>query len=447
MTYKLLYLILFLTTINISAQAIDVDLNTAIQLAMKNNHDLKLVQLEKQKADELVSEAWGSSLLPKVNGFANYRRAIKRGEITIETPFFTGAFPEGTENTMTFGANLEQPLFTGAVFLAVRVARIYAEIAEKGVFAYREDLIVNVKKAYYSVLLSKEVLELSKVSLKLAENNLKDSEALFNAGMVSEYDLIRSKVQVKNIIPEVEEAEKSVVVAENLLKLILGIDLDKAINITDALEYRRLTVENYVSMKNELNDRNFTLKQLKLQVELQDDAVSYEFTKHFPELYFTATWSSTAQENDPRAFNNWRYKNAVYVGLNLKVPIFNGLQTSSKVQQAKIDLWKAEELLTRQSKFLDNRLREILLSINETEKKVEAYSSAIDEAQLGYDLSVKRYASGLGTQLEMVDGLVSLSRAKVNYFSSVYNYHILHAELDQLLSKQTELYNKNIGDL
>ncbi len=441
MSYKLFCLILFFTPVNTFAQAINVDLETSIKLALKNNHDLKLVQFEKQNSDQLVTEAWGSSLLPKVNGFVNYRRAIKRGEITIETPFFTGAFPEGTENTLSFGANLEQPLFTGAVFLAVRVARIFAEIAEKRIFASREELIVNVKKAYYSVLLSKEVLELSRISLKLAENNLRDSEALYNAGLVSEYDFIRSKVQLKNIIPEVEEAEKSVVIAENLLKLIIGIDLDTQINISDKLVFKRQNLGSYISLKDELNERNFSLQQLKLQVDLQDDAVSYEFTRHFPELYFTATWSSTSQENDPRSFNNWRYKNAVYVGINLKVPIFNGFQTTSKVQQAKIDLLKAEELLDRQSKFLDNRLRELLLSINETAKKVEAYSSAIEEAQLGYDLSVKRYASGLGTQLEMVDGLVSLSRAKVNYFSSVYNYHILYAELDQLLSKQTELFN------
>src|SRR5690606_1062240 len=165
-------------------------------------------------------EAWGSSVFPNISGFANYRRALKRGEIIIETPFFSGAFPEGTENTMSIGANLEQPVFTGAIFLAVRVARIYSEIVEKGVHASEAEVIVDVKKAYYSVLLAREVLELSKVSLQLAENNLKDSEALYNARLVSEYDFVRSKVQVKNLLPHVDEAEKSLLLSENLLKLV-----------------------------------------------------------------------------------------------------------------------------------------------------------------------------------------------------------------------------------
>lgn len=441
MLLRYLFLIVYFTYINISAQTINIDLKSAIELALKNNHDHRLSQLAKEKADELVTEAWGSSIFPKINGFANYRRALKRGEIIIETPFFSGSFPEGTENTLSFGANLEQPLFTGAVFMAIRVAKLYAEIAEKGVFASREELIVNVKKAYYSTLLAKEVLELSKLSLKLAENNLKDSEVLHNAGLVSDYDLIRSRVQVKNLIPEVEEAAKTVVVSENLLKLITGIDLESNLVINDSLNFKKLDAGTFNSLKETLNERNYSIQQLRLAVDLQDDAVDYEFTKHFPELFFTATWASTAQENDPRSFNNWRFKNSVYIGLNLKVPLFNGFQTTSKVQQAKIDLWKAEEEYKKLSKVMNNRLKEILLSISETEKKVDAYASAIEEAELGYSLSVKRYANGLGTQLEMVDGLVSLSRAKVNYFSSVYNYYILHAELDQLVSKQTEFIN------
>lgn len=437
-----LFLLVFCFTYgNIFGQAIEVDLKSAIELALRNNHDLKLAKLDKQKADELVKEAWGSSVFPNINGFANYRRALKRGEITIETPFFSGAFPEGTENTLSIGANLEQPLFTGAIFLAVRVARVYAEIAEKGVFASEEELIVNVKKSYYSLLLTKEVLALSKITLKLAENNLRDSEALFNAGLVSEYDLIRAKVQVKNLIPEVEEAEKSVILAENFLKLITGIDTDKSLIIEDSLYFKKVQQSDFDSLREMLPGRNYNLLQLKLQTELQGDAVSYEFSKHFPELYFNASWSTTSQENDPRSFNEWRYKNAVYIGLNLKIPLFNGFQTTSRVEQAKIDLWKSEEQYIKSAKIFDTRLKEIHLSIKETENKVSAYSAAIEEAQLGYDLSVKRYANGLGTQLEMVDGLVSLSRAKVNYYSSVYNYHILHAELDQLLSNQTGFIN------
>lgn len=436
MNIKLLFLLISLITINLFAQSITIDLNTAIQLALKNNNDIKIARLTKQQADERVSEAWGSAIFPSINGFVDYKRALKRGEITIETPFFTGSFPQGTENTLSIGASLEQPLFTGAVFLAVRLARLYAEIAEKSVFASESEVAVNVSKAYYSVLLSREVLNLYELTLDLAENNLKDSESLFKAGLISEYDLVRSKVQVKNLIPQLEEAKNSVTLSENLLKLVTGLDMETELVIRDSLFFKKQEFADFDLSKEMLLERNHLLNQLRLQINLQDDAVFYQFTKHFPELYFNANWSSTAQENDPRSFNKWRYKNAVYIGLNLRVPIFDGFQTSSRVQQARIDLLKAEEEYDKYFRLLKNRLKDILLSISETEKKIEAFRSTIEEAQLGYDLSVKRYLNGLGTQLEMVDGLVSLSRAQVNYFSSIYDYKILLAEFDQLLNKQ-----------
>ena len=168
-----------------------------------------------------------SSVFPKINGFAEYNRAIKRGVIIIETPFFNGSFPQGTENTLTVGATLEQPLFTGAIFLAVRIAETYADIQNKFVEASQDEVIVSVKKAYYSVLLADEVVNLAKMNLSLAQDNLKNTEAMFNAGVVPEYDYVRAKVQVQNLIPELQQTENSYILAKNLLKLLTGLDLDK----------------------------------------------------------------------------------------------------------------------------------------------------------------------------------------------------------------------------
>jgi len=176
-------------------------------------------------------------------------------------------------------------------------------------------------------------------------------------------------------------------------------------------------------------------------MQLQDDAISYQFTKHFPELYFNGNWQTQAQENDPRSFNNWRYKNSVYVGLNLKIPIFDGFQTTSKVEQARVDFYKAKEEYDKTVKLLKNNLKDVFLSIDEAKKKLDSYKATIEEAELAYDISQKRYSSGVGTQLETIDAMVSLTRAKVNYYNSIYDYYILHAQLDQLLANEIELSN------
>ena len=243
---------------------------------------------------------------------------------------------------------------------------------------------------------------------------------------------------MQNILPEVEQAKNSIKVAKNSLRYVLGLDLTQPFIVEDSLVFAELTTDDYETSSQIMNNQNFTLQQLKLQIELQDKAVSYEFSKHFPELFLTGGWQASAQENE-RAFNSWRYINSVYVGLNLKVPIFNGFQTTSKVQQAKIEMMKAEEEFVKTDQLFKNQLDNLLLRIEETKNKISAYAATINEAQLGYDISVKRYSNGLGTQLENIDALVALTRAKINYLDAIFTYYDLHANLEALLASEVKV--------
>lgn len=433
-------------TFNLFAQdeAIVLDLEKSIKLALEYNHDLKLAKFDEMKAEEQVDEAWGSAVLPKINGFAEYNRAIKRGVITIDAPElgFSGSFPQGTENTLTLGATLEQPLFTGAIFLATRVAETYAEIQKKFVDATEDEVIANVKRAYYAVLLAEEVVDLAEMNLNFAEDNFKNTEIMFNAGVVPEYDYVRANVQVQNLIPELQQSQNSYLLSKNLLKLVTGLPQEAEITINDSLFLKEIPLSDIEELDEILLNRNPSLKQLELQISLSDDAVSYEFTKHFPELYFNGNWQAQAQENDPRSFNRWRYNNSVYIGLNLRIPIFDGFQTTSRVEQARIDLYKSREQYDKTVKELKNSLEDIILSIKQKRKQLDSYKATIEQAELAYDISQKRYASGVGTQLETIDAMVALTRAQVNYYNSMYEYYVFHAQLDQLLSNENN-FSKN----
>ncbi len=423
-----------------SAQdVLNLNLEKSIQIALENNQDLMIANLELKKADEQVTEAFGSSVLPNIQGSVNYQRALKRGEFIIETPFFSGSFPQGTENTMSVGVTLDQPLFTGAVFFATRIANVYADISKTVYYSTKAQLIKNVKSAYYSYILSEQFLKLSNITLEAAENNMNDVKVRYDAGVAPEYDLIRARVQVQNLLPEVQKAENSITLAENSLKLVLGLQIEQQIEIDDSLEFSEIEIEDYPFLSSILEKKNFTLQQLKLQIELQDKAASYEFSKHFPELYFFGNWAAIAQENDPRSFWNWRYKNSLYIGLNLKVPIFNGWQTTSRVHQAELELEQVKEQFDFTNNSLKNKLENILLGIKETRFQIDAYSSTVEQAQTGYDISLKRYASGVGTQLETIDSLVELTRARVNYLNSIFDYYVLHAELEELLSTEVKV--------
>ncbi len=423
-----------------SAQS-KLTLNNCIELALENNHDHKQIILDREKAEEQVREAYGSSLFPSIDGDVTYSRAVKRPRFIIETPFFSGSFPAGSKNTLTASVNAEQPLFTGAMFLAVNIAETFADISKKAEEYSEIELVTNVKEAYYTLLLADNLIELAEVQLERAEKNLKDAKSMYDAGLIAEYDYIKANVEYQNSIPALTETKNQFVLAENNLKLIIGKELDEKISLEGELSYSKTSGAEYDNSEQVVLSKNKMIQQMALDVEMKDLVKSYQFTEHLPKINAFANWQTQAQE-DNRAFNDWRYINSLSIGLTLKVPIFKGFTLDSKVEQAEIDYKRSREGLAGVKKAVLNQYENTVRSINKTEEQIEAYKLAKDEATKAYNMATKRFNSGLGTQLEVSDALVGLTSAEVNLLQSIHQHYVYNANLDLILGKNiNELKN------
>lgn len=443
---KIISVILILFAISNYAQEniIHLNLNKSLEMALEGNHDIKKASLNHEKAEEQVRQAYGSSLFPSIEGSGNYSRAIKKPVFVFDFMGSSQTFEVGSDNSLTFQVNAEQPLFTGAMFLAVRIAETFADISEKNENYTKVDMISKVKEAYYTILLSKNMIRLSEFQLKRAEENKNNTESMYNAGLVAEYDYIKAKVQYQNSIPALSNSKTQYHLAENNLKILLGLELNQKIVINDSLSFSPKLIPNFEDGLDITLSQNQLIQQAELDAEMKDLVASYEFTKHFPELNAFGNWQTQAQESDVRNFKDWRYKNSFTVGLNMRVPIFKGFTIDSQVEQAEIDHKIALEELYKTRKTLKNQYENIVANIDDTKLKIDAYRSALDEANRAYDIAKKRYETGLGTQLELTDSIVGLSRAEYNYQSSVFEYNVLLSQLDLVLGKSVnELLTSN----
>lgn len=437
-------ILVIISVLSVYAQVdkpIELNLSKAIQLALENNHDFKQAKLDFEKAEEQVRQAYGSALFPTIDGSVQYDRALKLRVITFETPFFSGTFPVGTNNTLNGSIVVNQPIFKGAMFLAIKIAETFADISLQSKEQSKLELIQQVKEAYYTYLVSKEYAKLAEVQLKRAKENFDNTKSMFEAGLVSDYDFTKAKVQYKNAIPMKTDAMNQLKLAENNLNLIIGIDLDAKIEIDDSIVYRKINVPDFEEGLNMLYERNKLLKQVELQTKMHDYNVSYEFSKHLPEISAYGNWTVEAQENDPRKFSDWRYYNFISVGLTMKIPIFHGFTTQSQVEQAEIDYKKSVEGLAKTRKNLRNQYENVVLQLKKTSQQIEAYESAEEEAEKGYDIAMKRFKAGLGTQIEVTSAMMEILNAKVNYLRSLLDYNVLSAQLDMLLGKSFEEIN------
>jgi outer membrane protein TolC len=110
------------------------------------------------------------------------------------------------------------------------------------------------------------------------------------------------------------------------------------------------------------------------------------------------------------------------------------LQTSARVDQAKVDFMKSQEQFSAAKDAMVTNIQNIRFRIEEARKRIEAQGSNVEQAEKGYAIATTRYQDGSGTQLEVNDADVALMRARVNKAQAMYDYLVAQADLEQALS-------------
>lgn len=422
------------------ADTLELTLEGATARALEQSHVVETARLNRRIADERVTEAWGGALYPTVTGTASYRRAIKRGVFNLEIPALgpgmpavSRAVPMGKLNTASVGATLEQTIYSGAAFAGVRAAEIFERLSDESLEASRASAALETKRAYYAALLARQLVELNEASLRLAEENLANARSMREAGMIPEYEFRRASSRVAALKPEATAARNNYETAIARLKLAIDLDPDAPVRLVDSLDYDERETPSIEELRERMLDRNPTLRQAALQIRLNEENVNVQRSGHFPTVSASASWTAEAQEDDEKDVLDWRYNNSVYVGVNARVPIFNGLQTTARTEKARLEKRIAEE-------NRDNAVRQYLITLEETvasierlEELIEGYRESVEQARLAYEAAESRFRNGVGAQVEVVEASLALSQARVGYHEAIFNYNVAGATLELLL--------------
>ena len=252
-------------------------------------------------------------------------------------------------------------------------------------------------------------------------------------GSVSEYDYISSNVSVQNALPNLIEAENSVVLSLWQLKALLGIDLEREIDVTGSLmDYESAMAYGYDLQQLDLSN-NSTLKQLELQQEQLDQAVRISKLANLPTLAINAAYLYTALGNDGKFFVKDAWNPYSYAGLSLNIPIFAGLSRRASIRQSQLN----QTNLALQRENVERQLRvgvvQYLNNMQTSVKKYHSSSATVGQAQRGYDIAVKRYEVGSGTLVDIDNSQLSLTQAELSRNQSIYNFLTAKVALDKVL--------------
>ena len=414
-----------------SADTLRLTVEQALEIALNENLNIKIAGAELERVDYLKQENW-YALLPSVGASGQYSNNIMKP--VFFSDFFPGGKMEvGSTHSYTLAGTAQVPIFSMALYKNIEMSEIEIRAALESARTTKLDLIQQVKNSFYGVVMMEESLKVLEQSFKNAMESAENIRKMYEQGLASEYDKIRSDVAARNISPTLTQARNGLELAKLQLKILLSLPLSQEISVDGSFEQFSGQMLNYSAGILDV-EQNSNLKTMDIQLERLNKSFELIRSQRLPMLAGFANYQMQMQNEEFKFNKPWA--NSFALGLSLQIPIFNKLSISLKEKQTKVGI--------RQLEYLRTLLKESLTlsainSVNEMKRagaQLKSDREAVEQAMKGYEISKVRYNTGAGTVLEMNDSEVALTRSRLNYTQTLYDFIKARNEYEKVIGKE-----------
>lgn len=419
---------------------LNLDLATALKIAHDNNPTIKIAELEIQRVDYNKKEALGN-LLPSLSASGQYTNNIMKSVMFMPESFSQMMGGQkymeiGYKNSYTGSISAGLPLVNFSLWEQIKSKQCEIDLILEQARASKIDMTKQVKDAYFAVLLAKNSLKVLERSINNAKETLKSTEAGFEQGVVSEYDLIRAKVQVNNLNPSYIAAKNGLELAVLQLKMILSLPQEQEIVFLENLEDFSDRIVSVTDAESERAvNNNSELRQLDLNIMSLQHNLKMVNSQHLPSLSAFGQYTYQTQAEDFR-FSEYNWVGSAAVGLQLSIPIFNGRTVVNKAKQLKISLQELQLQKQYASDGIDLQIQSAINNMKAAQEQLSVNKDAISQAERGYEIAKVRYQTGSGTILELNDSELSMTQANLNYQQSLYDFLTAQTNLEKVLGRE-----------
>ena len=420
-------LIFSLFFFEISAQSNSFSLNDAVAFALQNNNlaknasnDLKIAQAKKW---ETIATG-----LPQISAFLDYANNIKQPISLVPAEFFGGVkgdFAEisfGTKQTFDGSATLNQLLFDGSYMVGLSSIKLYLEIADNAKTKTDLEVKRNVISAYGNVLVSEERVKFLKENLENIEGTLNEVKKLYENGMIELENVEQLTITYSSLKNSLDYAQKFGKTSKNILKMIMGIQLEENVILTENLNELTLKKINLNLINKTLSlEKNIDYVIANNSKKSQETLLKLEKSRALPTLsaYIQGTYKGNSESfNFLNSSQKW-YGSSV-AGVTMSIPVFSSLRRSAKTQQAKIQLEKAKE------------------DLKQTEQRIKV---ELENAQSNYQFAINNFQNAQ-RNLQLAKKIEKKNEIKF-YEGLVSSFELRQAQ-NQLYTIQNELLQSMI---
>ncbi len=417
-----------------------LNLDKALEIALSDNPTIKVTEEEIALKKVSHKEAW-QNLLPEASISGTMSHTITAPQFSIGDQ--TVKMGKDKANTATGTLNISLPLFAPAVYRAMSMTKTDIELAVEKSRASKQDLVNQVTKAYYQLMLTQDSYDVLQKSYKLAEDNYNIVNAKYRQGTVSEFDKITAEVQMRSVKPSVISAGNAVTLSKLQLKVLMGITADVDIKIDDSLAaYEGVVFAN--QLDNTVHEglvNNTTMKQLELNRLMLQKNIKSLRTNFMPTLGLGYSYQYQSMNNDSWNVFNYNYGSSSSLVFSLSIPLYKA-SNFTKLKSNRIQMRQLDQNRLDTERKLNMQITSYQDNMSASSEQVSSNKENVMQAEKAVQIAGKRYEVGKGTVLELNTSQVQLTEAELTYNQSIYDYLVAKADLDQVLGRDYIIKNQ-----
>ena len=441
----ILFAVAFVTGVAVNAQTagtnavLKLTLDDALNIALSDNPTIKVAEQQIEVKKISKDEAW-QTLLPS----ADFSGTVQYTLLAALMKLNGMEFKMGQDNTSTWNGQIQisMPIFAPTVYATMNMTKTDLINAIEQSRSSKLDLVNQVTKAYYQVILAQDSYDVLCKSLEQAQKNFDVVKSLYELGGTSEYDKISAEVQLRSLNPTVIQARNAVSLAKLQLMVLMGVDPETEIVVEGSLEdYEDLLYGEALQAGGYSLANNTNMRQLKLNETMLNQTLHMQKMNFLPTLSLAGTYSFQSLYNDNWNVFDYTWAKSSSIVLSLSVPIFR-IGNFTKLRSTRLQISQLNENIGYTEKQLNMQVRSYVDNMKASAEQVASNHEAIEQAEKGREIASKRYEIGKGTILELNNSEVSLTQAKLTYSQSIYNYLAAKADLDKVLGNEEKIQVK-----
>ncbi len=419
-------------------------LKEAIEHAVQNNYSAINANRDVAAAKE---KKWETTTigLPQINGTVGYQNNFVVTQQGISGNMFNpnadpngiSTFAFGTKNSMIANATLSQLLFDGSYLVGLQSAKTYLKISENAKIKTSQEIKEIVINSYGNVLLADESILILKKNQGILNKTLSDTKETFKNGLIEEENVEQLQITLSSLESSLENVKRQRTIALNMLKLVLGIDLDNQLELKDQLDTLTQSNIDLQLLTTEFNVTNNIDYQIGENMQTSKKLLlKYEKSKALPTLSAGVNFGYNSFANQFTFFNgDQKWNNFSNLGVNLSVPIFSSGGRSSRTQQAKIAFEQSQTQLTETEQKLKLQFQSAKSDYDYSIAQLNTSKSNLNLAERIENKNQIKFKEGLSSSFDLTEAQRQLYSSQQNYLQAMLDVINKRASLEKLLNK------------